>query len=494
MIGLKSGAWAGVAILVVACQTNSKDAASDPAPAAAATGTHTAGAGSTAPNATVVPSTSLASTPEAAPWLSETEVKSAFEQWLRTQNEANFAAYSRLYAARFTGTKRVATRTSRFNRETWLTDREGMFKPGLSVKASDVQVTISGPQLAQVTFIQDFSTPRFSDRGKKQLLFTSTPEGLRVTAEEMLDSTVTEDVSVGPAAAAWYAEDNVLFTRSHLAKSAFGSVPRSFTKDNDGVYHLTAAASKDAFPATTTALEQEPLTLITSDGKSCGARVTRLYGAARIVPHFGMEQSWAGQDGHEPASRVEIAKQLWQLAGDEVSVVGEIAAACGKTGLLVKTADGVPSLSAPKPVDQTLEKAIRARFAKLPEIKKVEKEVPGRQRPWFSSDDVEVQVVEGPGGSRWAVARAHETRECRVITGVTAAFELDPARPDQIGRSFTFVGEPLRLIGMLTYPGDSTPTFFTGPRDLSMKYELWRPSAQPTLFPLASVSYFDCPC
>lgn len=429
-----------------------------------------------------------------SPWLSNADVESSFGQWLRAQNEADFAAYSRLYAERFTGTKRVAARTSRFNRETWLADREGMFKPGLSVEASDVQITVSGPQLAQVTFVQDFSTPRFKDRGKKQLLFTSTPDGLRVTAEEMLDSTVSQDATIGPAAAVWYVDKNVLHTRSKIAKSTFTTAPTSFTKDDDGVYHLTAIGPENVYPATATALSQEPLTLVTSDGKTCGATVKRFYGAVRIVPHFGMPQSWAGQDGQPPASRAEITKQLWQLAGDEVPLVAEVQAACGTTGLVVKTAAGVPSLSIPKPAEPTLLTAIRARFAKLPDVKKIEKELPQRDRPWFTSDDVEVQIVAGPGGSRWAVARAHETRECRFITGLTAAFELGPNGANEVARTFTFVGEPLPLIGMLTYPGDSTPTFFTGPRDLSLKYELWRPSAQPALYPLASVSYFDCPC
>ncbi len=480
----------GLFVLGTACKSNTGDAPGPPATHVAAA----TSAASTAGSFTATPPSTAPSTTHSAPWLLEADVLATFERWLLHQNNVDFPAYSSLYAPRFTGTKRVGARTTRFNRESWLEDRHGMFKPGLEVNASDVKVTVSGPLVAQVAFVQDFSSPRFSDRGKKQLLLTQTPEGLRIASEEMLESSVSLDTTGTLNTPVWFVDDNLLFTRTSLTKKEFPTAPTTFTTDGTGLYTLRAPPPKAAFPEAAQALQGKSLTFINREGKSCPAKVKHLLGHIRIVPHFGMAQSWNGQNGEKRATNAEITKQLWEMAGDEVPVVAEISASCGDTGLIAWESPTLPTLTPPKPASPEITALIRKQFAKLPELERIERELPNRAGPWYTDANVEVATFDGPDGTRWAIAKAAEERECRHIAGVTAAFELGGQPGPAIKRQFTFVGEPLTVIGLLTLPNDPVPTFFAGPRDVSDRYELWRLGTKTPLVPLATVSYFDCPC
>ena len=124
------------------------------------------------------------------------QVRAELEAWLAAQQSLDFERYAAFYADGFRGLKRVGDRRFRFDRSGWLADRRPMFKPGLTVKASGLEL-VRVEQSIAVFFTQEFSSLSYRDRGRKQLLFAKAspaaggaPGGWRIVREEMLSSEV----------------------------------------------------------------------------------------------------------------------------------------------------------------------------------------------------------------------------------------------------------------------------------------------------------------
>ncbi len=452
-----------------------------PSSAAAVVVTNEPGRSDVAATASAVP---------AAPWLSEVEVKAALDAWLAAQNAVRFEDYAKLYADRFTGTKRVGQRTSRFNRQSWLADRESMFKPGLQVEASDVEVVVSGPSVAQATFVQRFRTARFSDQGKKRLLFTRDPSGLRIATEEMLDSAV-EFAAAANEEAVWWLREGVLHTRKTVPKAALASAAPTNYVERDGVYTLEATLDQASLPASAKGWSEGRFELVTAAGKTCDVVVKGARARVELVPHFGMVAGWKGENGEVPASRAEIAKQVWELAGDEVPLTLVADASCGKSGVVVPASSVAARWLPVEKPSAEVERWVRLRFLESRELDALRKEAPAG---WPKAEDVRVSVFETPGGERWALASAAFERECAEKPGLTVAFELAKGKDPAVLQRFVTIGEPVSPLGLLWTKSGSGPAVVGAPRDVARKQELWRLDAKGALSPLHSVQYFDCPC
>lgn len=111
------------------------------------------------------------------------------EEWRQSQNELSFERYAALYAPGFLGTKRVGEQVFRYNRRRWLEDRAPMFRAGLRIKVTDLELVVSGPNVVAF-FQQSFETPAFRDRGRKLLAFAVGEHGLQIVREELLASRV----------------------------------------------------------------------------------------------------------------------------------------------------------------------------------------------------------------------------------------------------------------------------------------------------------------
>ena len=109
--------------------------------------------------------------------------------WAKAQNGGDFASYEKLYAARFTGTKRAGARTQRFDRAGWMEDRKAMFAKPFSVTVADVRVHPS-EDTAVVEFTQSFASATFRDSGPKRLVLAREGD-LKIATEEMLSSSFT---------------------------------------------------------------------------------------------------------------------------------------------------------------------------------------------------------------------------------------------------------------------------------------------------------------
>jgi ketosteroid isomerase-like protein len=99
----------------------------------------------------------------------QSQARATLDRWLDAQNSGDFAAYEALYARGFTGVKRARTRTTSFDREGWLKDRERMFQKKMKVEATNVRI-LAKPKTALVVFTQRWSSGKYTDVGSKQLL------------------------------------------------------------------------------------------------------------------------------------------------------------------------------------------------------------------------------------------------------------------------------------------------------------------------------------
>ena len=172
-------------VLFTACESSAPPATVPPsAPSVAASAVAlSASAGSGAPSSSVGFATAQ---PTA---VSEADVRALVDRWTLSQNQGNFDDYQSLFAERFTGVKRMANQTRRYNRKNWLQDRAQMFAREFVVKAAGLRLAVTG-ESAVVQFTQTWSSAKFLDTGPKRLVLARMGDGLKIASEEMLQSTV----------------------------------------------------------------------------------------------------------------------------------------------------------------------------------------------------------------------------------------------------------------------------------------------------------------
>jgi ketosteroid isomerase-like protein len=116
----------------------------------------------------------------------EAAIRALIGRWLEAQNKGDFAAYRALYMPSFHGVRRSGGRTVVLDYQGWLRDRERMFKKPMKVTATDVRVAREGG-LMRATFLQEFSSGNYADRGRKQIDFALV-SGAPIAREELLES------------------------------------------------------------------------------------------------------------------------------------------------------------------------------------------------------------------------------------------------------------------------------------------------------------------
>jgi len=272
-----------------------------------------------APVASATPRTSAARTT-----ISEATVTTFVERWRATQEASDFDAYRALYAPGFRGIKRSGSKTSQFDRSGWLKDRRLMFQRDVKVKVSNVRAT-SGERSSVVTFVQDWSSPRFRDVGMKRMELVLEKDGLHIINEEMLDST-SEKVTVkapppDTLALIWPLKGGFGAVLHHGEIETVGAVRKIQLSDSE----YDVLYEKDVTEAATrpfAALRDRSLDLYSTTGVACSAKVKGF----RAVGGFTawddtepVEDTWKQIDPYlvavvEPAGCV--GQPLWARASD----------------------------------------------------------------------------------------------------------------------------------------------------------------------------------
>jgi len=226
-------------------------------------------------------------------------VRATIATWVAAQNQGDFAAYERSYAAKFHGVKRSGPRVRRFNRAGWMADRKRMFAKPMQVSFEPAVLSVSGT-IAFVEGEQHWASARYKDQGRKRLLLHREDAGWRIANEEMLQS----KIDVTPPAGGL----------NYLA--VYDGSPVFAAEINDD--WLTGEPARDGLsvlrrlelsrlPAEIAQWHGKTLRFFSSNGGSCTAKISGFRVRATADWHFGSVQSWESGE----VSEDEIIEQIW---------------------------------------------------------------------------------------------------------------------------------------------------------------------------------------
>ena len=424
------------------------------------------------------------------------------EHWLAVQNEHDFAAYGALYAPRFSGTKRVGNYSKRFDRKGWLSDREPMFRDGVLVKASELQLSGSAGAVRAV-FTQDFVAPGFHDTGKKELFLLAQPSGFVISREQLLSSKLTEPESAADSSVLAFHRDGVALEWNF--SQALPGNPQLLPRVSGESYDVALPVQPETLSKQARSWLGRSLTVYATDGTSCQGTVTRFEVRVSALPHFGMQQAWAGEGDLPKAPRAQIAEEIWGIArDDERFVVGVLDHECHGVWAVTHPGTFTPATA---PTTALCERAFSA-FRALPAYHALQarfaEEAQGTTtdpaRPWESLDGaLNVVEVRSSAESSLLVLAASAGSGCgsfggnlSVIwkvsgSGASATLTLRGVFKDSL--------EALQVKGAVDQNADGTPELLTGPDVVSREISVLRLAAggyrRTSLF---KISDWDCGC
>jgi hypothetical protein len=488
MLGLMSSRF-GYALTVcalVSCKGEQRQAAPAPSASSAAIG-----------RASSAPAAPSAALPVVSAF-DETNARGLIERWLKAQNEHDFAAYSALYAARFSGTKRVGSYSRRFDRSGWLRDRQPMFRDGVIVQVTDV--TISGTAGAvRAVFTQDFSAPGFRDRGQKELFLVEQPGGLAIAREEMLVSHVAEAAPALESAVLAFHRDGPVVQSGFTG--ALPGEPRLLARGKDDSFDVALPIATAALSDATRAWLGRRITVYAKDGATCEGSVIRFELRVKAEPHFGMRQAWAGEDGATKATPREIAEQIWKIArDDERFAVAVLDRECHGVWALTRAASFTPATAPAAP----LRAAALSAFKALPAYRDLQARFTrdsGNGKQAWETVDGQLDVVELRSSAETAllVVSARGGVGCAGFSGnlsaiwkATGAAERATLTPRGVFKDST---DLLKVHGAVDQNGDGSLELLAGPDVFADEISVLRLGAsgyeRKALF---STSSWDCGC
>jgi ketosteroid isomerase-like protein len=207
--------------------------------------------------AVVLPVTAAADAPD------EAAVRALIGRWLEAQNKGDFAAYRALYTPSFHGIRRSLGRTVVLDYQGWLRDRGRMFKKPMKVAATNVDIAHVAPAsgLVRATFVQEFSSGNYADRGRKQIDVAVIGGALVIAREELLESERLPTTSgAGPAAkgaGGAPADANAAAARDEAACPTAKAEPFTGTFHGEPGWLVIGDTSADAAAITARALKLE---------------------------------------------------------------------------------------------------------------------------------------------------------------------------------------------------------------------------------------------
>lgn len=333
--------------------------------------------------------------PEPAPEpIAEARAKKLLADWLAAQNGGGFDAYEALYAARLVGVKRAGKRVSRFDRQGWLADRKRMFRKKMVVEASDTRIATT-PNTATIAFTQRWASGSYEDVGPKRLLAVLEGGALKIAREEMLESRKVDasKAVAGDVSLVWDIDGAAHLILDTAVPATTGEARAGGGKD-DVIGTVAAVADGDLAPGVV-GLRGESFRV----GASCEARVTGFAVHSRVVPHFGVIETWK-QDKTSEAQKLAEAF----AAGTQV-VVARLDGCAGQGRYATPLASKPPVIGA-KVDDRKLVGRALAEFATFPEAIKLqaEWEADGNTGSWLDKSDGAVEVFKHPTSGQTLVS------------------------------------------------------------------------------------------
>ncbi|MEO6599203.1 MAG: hypothetical protein ABIQ16_04970 [Polyangiaceae bacterium] len=420
------------------------------------------------------------------------------ERWLAAQNAHDFAAYSGMYAKRFAGTKRVGGYLKRFDHDGWLRDRQPMFRDGVVVRTSEVQLSGSAGAV-RVVFTQDFVAPGFHDTGKKELFLVAEPSGFAISREEMLVSQVGEAAPATDSSVLAFHRDGVVLG-SGLSEALPGK-PRLLPRGGSNPYDVGLPVEVRALSKEARAWLGKSVTVFARDGAQCQGVVTRFEVRVSSEPHFGMRQTWAGEGGVPKASPAQIAQEIWGIArNDERFVVGVLDHECHGVWAVAHALTFTPAVAPPA----TLRAQALAAFKALPAYRELQarfaQETSNPEQSWENVDGVlSVVLLSSSAESSLVVVAARGGVGCGTFGGnLSAIWKVSGSgsAPKLTSRGvFKDAADLLQVHGAFDQNADGTLELLAGPDVFADEISVLRLGAngyeRNVLF---ATSFWDCGC
>lgn len=237
--------------------------------------------------------------------ISEADVNTFFNNWLVAQNTGDYNRYAAMYATRFKGIKRAGERTYLYNHDTWLKDRERMFRNKMSVSAASVRVTVF-EHGAKVEFRQTWESGRYKDKGDKELYLRKENGRLRITMEEMLASKVL----AGKGAVLDSANFSFAFAMPEgivLPDQDVKIDVKKLKLTSNGVdYSASAPVEPEQLPKSIRSLLGMQVRIYGPKG-ACESKINGFKVVSKKIPHFGEIQRWE----EEKTPRKEITVNVY---------------------------------------------------------------------------------------------------------------------------------------------------------------------------------------
>jgi len=444
----------------------------------------------------LAPSAGVAQAP--ANRFDEARAKGLVERWVTAQNAHDFESYSTLYAARFSGTKRVGSYSKSFDRKGWLLDRQPMFRDGVIVRASDLH--FSGTLGAvRAVFTQDFVAPGFHDRGQKELFLVAGDSGLQIAREEMLVSHLAEAAPATDGAVLAFHRDGPVVDRG--ISPAIPGEPRLLPRGASEPYEVVLSIAPAALSEATRGWLGRSITAYAKDGATCQGAVARFEVRVQAEPHFGMRQAWAGEDGAQKATPREIARAIWSIArDDERFVVAVLDRACKG----VWAATHATTFTAATAPAAPLRSAALSAFKALPAYREVQarfvQESSNPKQAWENVDgELDVVELRASAESALLVVSARGGAGCGGFGGNLSAIwsvtGADARATFALRGVFKDSTDLLKVHGAVDQNGDGSLELLAGPDVFADEISVLRLGAngyeREALF---ATSFWDCGC
>jgi hypothetical protein len=424
--------------------------------------------------------------------------RSFVESWLAAQNEHDFAAYAALYASRFAGTKRVGNHAKRFDRAGWLRDRQAMFRDGVVVRASELQLSGSAGAV-RVVFSQDFVAPGFHDTGKKELFLVAQASGFAIAREEMLLSQLAEPAPATDSSVLAFQRDGVVLGSGF--SGSFAGTPRLLARGPSDSYDVGLSVDPGVLSKEARAWLGRSVTVYAKGGAECTGLVTRFELRVSSEPHFGMRQTWAGEAGGRKASPSQIAQEIWATArADERFVVGVLDHECQGVWAVARASTFTQAVAPPAALRAQALSAFKALAAYRELQARFAQSASNPKQPWETFDGVlSVVEVRSSAESSLVVVAARAGVGCSGFGGnLSAVWKVSGAgsTPKLALRGvFQDSADLLQVHGAVDQNADGTLELLAGPDVFAGEISVLRlgPSGYQRNV-LFATSLWDCGC
>lgn len=370
MISARLALIAGCGALAGACSSKTTHVTRQSTPV-------TAPASAGVSNAPVATSTAAAACPSASakaglPALTEQAVRDLLTARHAAEKAADPASYAGLYAAQFVGLRQTHRGLTRLDRQAWL---NAPLPAAGTETTPHIALAATG---ARITFDSAHGTATADE-----LFVIPTSGGPRI-AWQAPPRNAPSALSDG---AVWPADDHgVVLSAAPAAGWATGAVSKG--EGNTA----TRAVVVEKLPKALRNLLGRTLRVLGTSGTVCEARLQRFVVQAQITPDPRTAEIWEGCADEHPSDPATIAKDIWQLAGDEGRLlVGEFSTPC--RGALLAEPDDAPAraIVGPELASPELGAAAQDAFRKLPEYAEIQSRFASAGTGARAWDDVEAR-------------------------------------------------------------------------------------------------------